>query len=172
MGTQSYGDPLVLAYEGDTARVTVGAYCSLGQDVTFMVGGAHRVDWVSTFPFRARYGMPGAFTDGHPATRGDIVVGSDVWIARDALVLSGVTVGHGAVVASRSVVTKDVRPYAVVAGNPAREVRRRFPDEQIDALLRIAWWDWPEGRVLEHVDSLCAGDVDAFIRRAGADAGR
>jgi acetyltransferase-like isoleucine patch superfamily enzyme len=165
MGPHSYDDPLVLAYEGDTARVTVGAYCSLGQDVTFMLGGAHRVDWVTTFPLRARLGLDGAFRDGHPTGRGDIVVGSDVWIARDALVLSGVTIGDGAVVATRSVVTRDVRPYAIVAGNPAREIRRRFTDDQIDALVRLKWWEWPDDVVLDNVEALSSGDIDAFIDR-------
>lgn len=162
----------MLAYEGDTARVSVGAYCSLGQGATFMVGGAHRVDWVSTYPFRARFQLPGAFRDGHPTSRGDIVVGSDVWIARDALVLSGITIGSGAVIATRSVVTKDVRPYAIVAGNPAREVGRRFSDEQVASLLRIAWWNWPDHLVLQHVDLLCAGEIDSFIQKASDEVSR
>ncbi len=131
-----------------------------------MDGGNHRIDWVTTFPFRAVYGLEGAYADGHPETKGDIEIGSDVWIGRGARVMSGVTIGHGAVVAAYSVVTKDVRPYAIVAGVPASERRRRFTDEQITALLQIAWWDWPMGRILASVPILCAGRIEEFVAAA------
>jgi acetyltransferase-like isoleucine patch superfamily enzyme len=166
MGHGSYGTPRVLTYHPERdGRATVGAWCSIAEGVTFVLGGEHRTDWVSTYPFRVRFGLPGAWHDGHPASRGDIVVGNDVWIGRDAVVLAGVEIGDGAVVAGNSVVTRDVRPYAIVAGNPAREVRRRFSDEQVEALLRIRWWDWPHARVLSEVTALCDADIDGFIAR-------
>jgi acetyltransferase-like isoleucine patch superfamily enzyme len=164
MGRSSYGDPLVASFPGDTAHVRIGAFTSLGPDVILMDGGDHRVDWVSTFPFRAALGLPGAYEDGHPSSRGDIEIGNDVWIGRGARVRSGVTIGNGAVVAGYAVVTRDVRPYAVVAGVPAREIRRRFTDQQIEALERIAWWDWPMDEVLRCVPQLCSDDIEAFIR--------
>lgn len=164
MGRGSYGDPLVATFPGDTAHVRIGAFTSLGPDVILMDGGDHRIDWVSTFPFRAALGLPGAYEDGHPCSRGDIEIGNDVWIGRGARVRSGVTIGNGAVVAGYAVLTRDVRPYAVVAGVPAREISRRFKDEQIEALERIAWWDWPMDDVLRCVPQLCSDDVDAFIR--------
>lgn len=163
MGRYSYGDPRVATFPGDTARVRIGAFTSIGPDVILMDGGDHRSDWVSTFPFRAVLGLPGAYEDGHPRSRGDIQIGSDVWIGRGARVRSGVSIGHGAVVGGYAVVTRDVRPYAVVAGVPAREVRRRFSDEQVDALLSIAWWDWPMAEIERCVPQLCSGDLDSFI---------
>ncbi|HEX3517850.1 MAG TPA: CatB-related O-acetyltransferase, partial [Solirubrobacteraceae bacterium] len=164
MGRCSYGDPLVATFPGDTAHVRVGAFCSIGPDVILMDGGDHRVDWVSTFPFRAYLDLPGAYADGHPRSRGDIEIGNDVWIGRGARVRSGVRVGDGAVIGAYSVVTRDVRPYAVVVGAPAREVRRRFSDEQVAALQQIAWWEWSMEAIERSVGSLCTDEVDAFIR--------
>jgi acetyltransferase-like isoleucine patch superfamily enzyme len=165
MGDYSYYAPTVHVFAGDEAVVRVGKFSSIAAGAQFFVGGSHRTDWVTTYGLRAVFGLPGAYQDGTPASNGDIEVGHDCWIALDAVVLSGVTIGHGAVVATRAVVTKDVRPYAIVAGNPAREVGRRFPDDQVDALLRIAWWDWPIETVLEHVPELSSSDLDDFIAR-------
>ena len=131
------------------------------------VGGDHPVDWPSTYPFRIKFDLPGAYTDGLPCTKGNIEVGNDVWICRGSRILSGVRVGHGAVIGAYAVVSKDVRPYAIVVGNPAREVRRRFTDSQVDAMLEIAWWDWPEERVLENIQYLNQSDIDDFILRFG-----
>lgn len=127
------------------------------------MGGNHRPDWVSTYPFRFMLDLPGALEDGHPATKGDIEVGHDVWIGRGARIMSGVTVGNGAVVGAAAVVAGDVRPYAIVVGNPAREVRRRFGEEAIAALERIAWWDWPDERIVEAVPLLSSAQIDRFI---------
>ncbi len=163
MGRHSYGEPRVATFPGDTAHVRVGAFTSIGPEAILMDGGDHRTDWVTTFPFRAMLGMPGAYEDGHPASRGDIEIGNDVWIGRGARVRSGVKIGDGAVVGGYALVTRDVRPYAVVVGVPAREIRRRFSDEQVDALLRIGWWEWPMDAIERCVPQLCSDNVDAFI---------
>lgn len=163
MGRESYGPATVIAYPGDDGRVRVGAFCSIADGVTFLVGGNHRTDWPSTFPFRVMWRLEGALADGHPASKGDIEVGNDVWLAREAWVLSGVTIGHGAAVAARSVVTGDVRPYAIVGGNPAREIRRRFSDEDVERLLALAWWDWPLDEIRAAVPLLNGGTVDALV---------
>lgn len=169
LGRFSYGRPRILRFAGDTAKVRIGSFTSIAPDVEFIPGGIHRVDWISTFPFRYTFDMPGSLKDGHPASRGDIVVGHDVWIATGARILSGVTIGNGAVVGAGALVSSDVRPYAVVAGNPAREQYRRFSDEQIEALERTAWWDWPLNQILEAVDLLCSEEVGALTSRgAGA----
>jgi acetyltransferase-like isoleucine patch superfamily enzyme len=165
MGPHSYGEPLIATYPGDTSWVRVGSYVSIAVDVVLMDGGNHRVDWITTYPFRALFDMPGAYADGHPTTKGDLTIGNDVWIGRGARVLSGVTIGDGAVIAGYSVVTKDVRPYAIVAGNPAREIRRRFADEEVEALLAIAWWNWPLEKVLAAVPELCSENIGPFIER-------
>jgi acetyltransferase-like isoleucine patch superfamily enzyme len=165
MGEHSFGWSRIVNLPGDTAKVRIGKYCSLGAGVKIMVGGEHRVDWVTTFPLRVRLGLPGANADGHPTTKGDVAIGNDVWVCIDSKILSGVTIGNGAVIGTNAVVAGDVRPYAIVAGNPAREIRRRFSDDVVDALQRIAWWDWPEETVRERIDSLCGTDIGCFIRR-------
>jgi acetyltransferase-like isoleucine patch superfamily enzyme len=165
MGNMSYYAPNVVKYQGDTGRVIIGNFASVAPDADFYVGGLHRTEWVSQYGLRTMLDLPGAHEDGFTHGRGDIVVGSDTWVTNGCTVMSGVTIGDGAVVGTKAVVAKDVRPYAVVVGNPAREIRRRFSDEQIDALLRIRWWDWPTEQVREHVALICSPDVDAFIAR-------
>jgi acetyltransferase-like isoleucine patch superfamily enzyme len=163
LGRYTYGSPDVRRYPGDTARVAIGSFGSIAEGVQIFVGGNHPVEWVSTFCFRAALGLPGSYEDGCPASKGDVVVGHDVWIGAGATILSGVRVGNGAVIGARAVVAKDVRPYAVVVGNPARETRRRFTDEEIRALEDIAWWDWPLDRIVASVDLLSSPDLDRFL---------
>jgi acetyltransferase-like isoleucine patch superfamily enzyme len=165
MGNMSYYAPNVVKFKGDTGRVIIGNFASVAPDADFYVGGLHRVEWVSLYGLRAMLELPGAYEDGFTHGRGDIVVGSDTWVTNGCTVMSGVTIGDGAVIGTKAVVAKDVRPYAIVVGNPAREIGRRFGDEQVEALLRIRWWDWPTDTVSEHVDALSSPDVDAFIAR-------
>lgn len=158
-----WGDPEQLAAAG--TRVSIGAFCSIGPEVELLVNGGHRTDWVTTFPLRLRLGLEGAGQDGTPTGRGGITIGNDVWIGMRTLVMDGADVGDGAVVAAGSVVTGRVRPYAVVAGAPAREVRRRFTDDQVERLLALRWWDWPLERIRAEVDQLCSPDVEALLAR-------
>ena len=171
MGNMSYYAPNVVKYQGDTGRVIIGNFASVAPDADFYVGGLHRTEWVSQYGLRAMLDLPGAHEDGFTHGRGDIVVGSDTWVTNGCTVMSGVTIGDGAVVGTKAVVAKDVRPYAIVVGNPAREIRRRFSDEQVDALLRIRWWDWPTEQVKQHVELICSPDIDAFIARFDPAAG-
>jgi acetyltransferase-like isoleucine patch superfamily enzyme len=163
MGNMSYYAPNVVKYKGDTGRVIIGNFASVAPDADFYVGGLHRVEWVSLYGLRAMLELPGAYEDGFTHGRGDIVVGSDTWITNGCTVMSGVTIGDGAVVGTKAVVAKDVRPYAIVVGNPAKEIGRRFSDAQVEALLRIKWWDWPTELVKARVDALSSPDIDAFI---------
>lgn len=155
IGDFSYidGTPLVLSW-GEGSKVKIGKFCSIAQNVFFMVGGDHRNDWVSTYPFNAW--LPKAFGEikGHPHSKGDIVIGNDVWIGRDAKICSGVIIGDGATIAGSAVVTKDVPPYAVVAGNPARIKRIRFPVVVVSCLLKLKWWDWGVEKIAEAVPLL------------------
>jgi virginiamycin A acetyltransferase len=153
-------------------RLVIGRFCAIAAGVRFLMPGANHADLgPSTFPFGI-FGEPWAkrtmdLVMSAPS-RGDTIVGHDVWLGYQALVLPGVTIGHGAVVAAASVVASDVPPYAIVAGNPARMVRRRFDDEDVARLLRAAWWDWPIELVTEHARAIMAGtpaELEA-IRRA------
>ncbi len=130
VGRHTYGRPRIWEYCGSERKVVIGSFCSISPEVEIITGGIHPTDWVSTFPFRIAWRMPGAFADGMPSSRGDTVIGSDVWIGTGAMILSGVTIGHGSVVAARSLVARDVPPYAIVAGAPARVVRSRFSPER------------------------------------------
>ena len=166
-GRWSYGDPLIARHPLAAEHVRIGSFVSIAPDVILQDGGGHRTDWVTVFPLRDSLGLPGAREDGHFSIKGDTLIGNDVWIGRGARVLSGVTIADGAVVGAYSVVTKDVAPYTIVGGNPAREIRKRFSEEQIVALLQIAWWGWPLEKIVECVDELSDPDVDAFIARHG-----
>jgi virginiamycin A acetyltransferase len=148
-------------YAHGPERLIIGRYCAIASGVRFVMPGANHAELgPSTFPFGI-FGEPWAertmdLVMGAPS-RGDTVVGNDVWLGYRALVLPGVRIGHGAVVAAASVVASDVPPYAIVAGNPARVIRRRYEDEDVERLLRAAWWDWPVELVTEHARTIMAG---------------
>ncbi len=165
IGEHSYGSPSVIAYPGDSGTITIGRYCSIADGTELFLGGNHRLDWVTTYPLRAVLGLPGALEDGHPSSKGSISIGSDVWVGNDVRILSGVRVGDGAALGAGAVISRDVRPYAVVAGNPAREIRRRFSNPTIAALQRIAWWNWEDDLVRGRVNELCNPDLETFVAR-------
>lgn len=167
-GPQTYGIPAVLSYMLGTERLVVGNYSSLGG--TYLLGGKHSTTNVTTYPHRINFGMEGYGTDGYPTFVGDTHVGSDVWTCAGSFMMSGITIGDGAIVAAGSVVVKDVPPYAIVGGNPAQVIGYRFTEEQREALLDIRWWDWPVEQVREAVPLLAQPDIDMFIEWARARA--
>ena len=168
IGAHSYGE-LAITDFGDGTGFTMGRYCSTARGSQVLLGGGHRVDWVTTYPFNVlEAGL--ADVTGHPSSRGDVIIGSDVWLATEAMVLSGVTIGDGAAVMARAVVTRDVPPYAIVGGIPARVIGYRFDPDLIARLLALAWWDWPHERVVAAGRALMSGNVAGFLDRAEAGA--
>ncbi|TXN80861.1 CatB-related O-acetyltransferase [Methylobacterium sp. WL8] len=169
IGAYSYGLPKVRFAESGR-RLTIGRYCSIADKVEILLGGDHRLDWASTYPFAAMRGLwPGADAPAdYHASRGDVSIGHDVWLGSGCMILSGVTVGHGAVVAARAVVARDVPPYAVVAGNPARVVRTRFDEATVAALVACAWWDLPHATVARLVPLLQSGRIPELVEAARA----
>ncbi len=154
-------------------RLVIGRFCALAAGVRFLMPGANHAGLgPSTFPFGI-FGKPWDETMDlvmAATSRGDTVLGSDVWIGYQALVMPGVTIGHGAVVAAAGVVTRDVPPYAIVAGNPARVIRMRFDETGVERLLQAAWWDWPMPLITEHARTIMAG-TPAEIERIAAGLG-
>jgi len=164
IGEFTYGRPKVIAFTKDT-KLIIGKFCSIAANVKIVLGADHRMDWVSTYPFPAlgKIWPEADGMKGHPASKGDVVIGNDVWIAEGAVILSGVKIGDGAVIGSQAVVSKDVAPYAVVSGNPARFVKNRFDEDTIKMLLQIQWWNWPVEKIRQHLHLICSRKIDEFL---------
>lgn len=159
IGRFTYGvENLTVREWGEGAALVVGAFCSLADKVTIFLGGNHRTDWCTTYPFGTVFQneLGGQHLVGHPATKGDVIVGNDVWIGTSATIMSGVEIGDGAIVAANACVTKDVPPYTIVGGNPARVLKERFDPTIVKLLVRLRWWDLPVETIRQLEESLCA----------------
>ncbi len=147
-------------------RLVIGRFCAIATGVRFIMNGAnHAMSGFSTYPFNIfGSGWEAGFdpTTWEAENRGDTVIGHDVWLGAGAVVMPGVKVGSGAIVAALAVVAGDVPPYAIVAGNPARVIRTRFDAETVERLLAIAWWDWPVERITRNLDVIRGGDIVAL----------
>lgn len=171
IGKHTYGTPIILS-TWKYNKITIGDYCSIGPLVIILPSMGHilpkeyRNSRVSTFPltllkknsWKPEYDRPGRENEGI------INIGNDVWIGARAIINPGVQIGDGAVIGSGSVVTRDVEPYSIVAGNPAKVINYRYNQDQINKLLKIAWWNWDEKKIIENLDYMY-GDVDKFIEK-------
>ena len=167
VGTGTYGAEQIrcLTYGVQGSELHIGNYCSIAPGVTVLLGGNHRYNHVTTYPFNIKNGFgSGAVSDGY--SNGDVRIGHDVWIGQDVTIMSGVTIGNGAVIAACSVIVKDVEPYAIVGGNPAKFIKLRFTPKQIDQLNNIAWWHWPLDKIEQYAMLLLQDDIDLFIDEA------
>jgi acetyltransferase-like isoleucine patch superfamily enzyme len=167
IGRGTYGVPKIYTWE-EGSILKIGAFCSISARVQIFLGGEHRAEWVTTYPFSWIWKSARGI-QGHPKTKGDVIIGNDVWIGIEALILSGVKISDGAIIGARSVVTKDVPPYAIVAGNPARVIKNRFDDETINRLLKLQWWNWDDSKIEKYLPFLLRDDVGAFLRAAESD---
>jgi acetyltransferase-like isoleucine patch superfamily enzyme len=155
VGRHTYGVKHGLIVFKDAAELTIGSFCSFAPQFRIFLGGNHRIDWVTTFPF----GHRDPFNDGgegHPTTNGDVTIGNDVWVGAYASIMSGVTIGDGAVIAANAHVVKDVEPYEIVGGNPARHIRFRFEPDVINVLQRLKWWELPDEEIHKIIPILTA----------------
>lgn len=161
-GKYSYADEAIDVSFAEDASLTIGKFCSIARGCKIILGGNHRGDWISTFPFPAMFEGSPDIPD-YQVSKGDVTIGNDVWIGAGVTVLAGVTIGDGAIIGAGSVVVKDVAPYAVVAGNPARFKKYRFSHENIELLLEIQWWDWPDDQIREAIPILMSGDFEKLF---------
>lgn len=161
-GAENFEARVTHHYEFLGDRLIIGKFCAIARGVEFMMNGAnHRMGSVTTYPFNI---MGGGWEKAMPSLKdlpfkGDTVIGNDVWIGQNAVIMPGVHIGDGAIIAANAVVAKEVPPYTVCGGNPARMLRKRFDDELTEYLLELKWWDWPPEKISQHLDVLCSADL-------------
>lgn len=166
VGSYTYGHEYIEIKFPDAAKLNIGKFCSIGRGVRVFLGGNHRTDWITTYPFNVMHN--GEFNSGnitgHPSTKGDVNIGNDVWLGENSTIMFGVTIGDGAVIAANSHVVKDVEPYTIVGGNPAKHIKYRFDKGVIDLLMKLQWWNLPDNNIKEIVHDLCASPDEEKIR--------
>ncbi len=146
-------------------KLIIGKFCAIATDVKFIMNGAnHKLTGISTYPFAIfGNGWEKVFPDKKELPiKGDTIIGNDVWIGYNALIMPGVKIGDGAIIASRAIVTKDVPAYTIVGGNPAKEIKKRFTQHEIDKLLSIAWWNWPIDKITKNLEIIVSADISAL----------
>lgn len=167
LGAFSYGEEhLAIRQWGEGAALRIGRFCSIADDVTVFLGGNHRTDWITTFPFGHVFTneLGGAGIVSHPASKGDVSIGHDVWIGSGARIMSGVQIGNGAVIAAAAVVTRGVPAYGVVGGNPARLLSTRFSPQIVTLLQELGWWDLPVATLRQIAADLSAPPTESGLR--------
>ena len=155
---------ILYQYPINNDRLIIGKYCSIACGAKFLFNSAnHTMTSLSTYPFPLffeEWGLEKKNVTNAWDNKGDIVIGSDVWIGYEAVILAGVTIGDGAIIGTRAVVTKDVPPYTIVGGIPAKPIRKRFDDEMISHLLALKWWDWAEDRIAQNINLIQSGNIE------------
>jgi len=150
---------------GEGSKLYIGSFCSIASNINIYLGGNHRVDWVTTYPFgHTNKNIFNKFNGaGHPKTNGDVIIGNDVWIGSNTTIMSGIKIGDGSVIANNSHVVKDVEPYSIVGGNPAKLIKYRFDKEIIDKLLELKWWELDDETINEISPILCSNNFDLLF---------
>jgi acetyltransferase-like isoleucine patch superfamily enzyme len=163
VGMYTYGqNNISVHWWGEDSWLEIGSFCSIGANISVYIGGNHRSDWATTYPFGHIHQHEFRRFDGqgHPKTNGSVVIGNDVWIGENVKIMSGITVGDGAILANNSHVVKDVDPYSIVGGNPAKLIKRRFSEETIEKLLALKWWEFPVHIIDEISPYLCSANFE------------
>lgn len=159
IGDYTYGTPNVMNY-GNASRLKIGKFCSIAKNVSIVMGGIHHTSGATTYPFEEIFGFNGG---RRTFSKGDTIIGNDVWIGYGATILSGLTIGDGSIIAAGALVTKSVDPYTVVGGNPAKEIKKRFDDKTIKQLIKIKWWEWDIKKIKKNIP-LITGDIEKFLK--------
>lgn len=145
-------------------KLIIGKFCSIANGIEFVMNGAnHRMNCVSTYPFYIMGGDWGSALKPHTQElplKGDTVIGNDVWIGQNVTIMPGVHIGDGAIIGSNATVAKDIPPYSIAVGNPAKVVKKRFDDELIEYLENLKWWDWPIEKIVENFEAITGGDIN------------
>tara|TARA_B100001079_G_scaffold249220_1_gene239796 strand:- start:40 stop:663 length:624 start_codon:yes stop_codon:yes gene_type:complete len=146
-------------------KLIIGKFCMIASDVKFIMNGAnHLTDSLSTYPFAIfGKGWENAMDGKNYPKKGNINIGNDVWIGYNATIMAGVTIGDGAIIATNSTITKDVEPYTIVGGNPAKEIKKRFSKEVITTLLELQWWNWDINKITRNIQHLTGSEIDKII---------
>ena len=163
VGKYTYGhENIKIMSWGSDSKLIIGSFCSIADKVKIFLDGNHRIDWITTFPFTHIHQDIFKLDNktDHPKSNGDVIIGNDVWIGHESTIMSGVKIGDGAVIAANSVVVKDVEPYTIVGGNPAKVIKKRFSDDIINNLLELKWWDWSNEKINENLNILCSNNFD------------
>lgn len=151
-------------YPINNDKLIIGKFCSIGCGAKFLFNSAnHTMKSLSSYPFPLffdEWGLNIKDVAQSWDNKGDIIIGNDVWIGYEAVIMAGVTIGDGAVIATRSVVTKDVEPYTIVGGVPAKPIKKRFDDETVNSLLEIKWWDWDKEKIMENIEAIKSGNAE------------
>lgn len=163
IGQGTYINGLDLYCWDNRIKIDIGCYCSIADKITILAGGEHDTDWVSTYPFIPRWKIKNLYSKQEPRYKGNIIIGNDVWISNNVVILSGVTIGDGAVIGAGSIIAKDIPPYCIVVGNPAQVIKKRFHDDVIEKLLKIAWWNWDKNVIAERLPLFC--DISGFVKK-------
>lgn len=164
-GKYSYGKPTIL-FESSESKLYVGNFCSIAENVKIFLGENYNINQITTYPFgHINKKTFNSFNGiGHPIPKGNVYIGNDVYIGNNTTIMPGIKIGDGAIIAANSNVVKDVEPYSLVEGNPAKHIKYRFTKEQIDELLKIKWWDWHDEQINKFVPLLCSENIDNFIQ--------
>lgn len=146
-------------------KLIIGKFCQIATGVRFIMNGSnHAMNGFSTYPFKVFGGEWSSKDPMQVVSKGDTVIGNDVWIGNGATIMQGVKIGDGAIIGTNSLVTKDVQPYTIVGGNPAKEIRKRFDDETIQLLLAVKWWDWDVQKITDNLGVITGGKIDELKR--------
>ena len=163
IGIGTYGKPRIQDWRDGTGLI-IGNYCSIAKNVDILLGGEHHSDWITTYPFKTLSKNTEHF-EMDKKSKCSVIIGNDVWIGMNSMILSGVHIGNGAIIGAGSVITKDVPSYSIYAGNPAKLIRFRFNEAIINELNDIAWWYWDEKKLADNYQFLLSKNVEEFIMK-------